>query len=273
MSPSEAVNLLGTAIHKMRMTQVIEACDESIRTRNPVLIGVVNAAKLVKARHDVQLRASLAEATFIVADGAPVVWLSRLCGCGLPERVAGIDIMSELLALAARRQYGVFFLGATQEVVEKVVQHARERYPGLRIAGYRNGYFTKEQEEEVAAQIRDSRADVLLVAVPTPKKENFLSRWRLGMDVPVCHGVGGSFDVVAGITKRAPLWMQRYGLEWLYRVWQEPGRMWKRYLVTNTIFVWLGIGEIVRHRLGRVRPVVAPQGSAPREATVDEPRP
>ena len=143
MIPYENINLLGTTIHKMRMSEVITACDESIRTRNPILIGVVNAAKLVKARHDAKLRASLAETTFIVADGAPVVWLSKLCGCGLPERVAGIDIMSELLVLAAREQYGVFFLGATQEVVEQVVDYARKHHPGVRIAGYRNGYFTK----------------------------------------------------------------------------------------------------------------------------------
>jgi len=267
MNPSEAVNLLGTTIHKMRMAEVIAACDESVRTRNPLLIGVVNVAKLVKARHDDQLRRSLAEATFIVPDGAPVVWLSKLCGCGLPERVAGIDIMSELLALASCKHYGVFFLGATRQVVEGVVEHVRRHYPGARIAGYRDGYFNREQEEDVAAEIRASRADILLVAVPTPKKENFLSQWRPSLDVPVCHGVGGSFDVVAGITKRAPLWMQRFGLEWLYRVWQEPGRMWNRYLVTNSVFVWLSIGEILRHRLGRVRPGAVPQGAA-----VDEQR-
>jgi len=272
MIPYENINLLGTTIHKMRMSEVIAACDESIRTRNPILIGVVNAAKLVKARHDAKLRASLAETTFIVADGAPVVWLSKLCGCGLPERVAGIDIMSELLVLAAREQYGVFFLGATQEVVEQVVDYARKHHPGVRIAGYRNGYFTKEQEKDVAGEIRASRADILLVAVPTPKKENFLSQWRPSMDVPVCHGVGGSFDVVAGITKRAPLWMQRCGLEWLYRVWQEPGRMWKRYLVTNTVFLWLSLGEILRHRLGRVRSDVAPQRPVLQETAVDEQR-
>jgi N-acetylglucosaminyldiphosphoundecaprenol N-acetyl-beta-D-mannosaminyltransferase len=230
------------------MADVLAACEESIRTRDPLLIGVVNVAKLVKARHDAQLRQSLDEVTFTVADGAPVVWLSRLCGCALPERVAGIDIMNALLARADRQGYGVYFLGAQRDVVERVVEHVRGQYPGVRIAGYRDGYFSRDQEGTVAETIRASRADILLVAVPTPQKENFLRQWRKRIDVPVCHGVGGSFDVVAGITRRAPRWMQKLGLEWLYRVMQEPRRMWKRYLVTNTIFLGLAAREIVRAR-------------------------
>jgi len=246
--PYEPIVLLGTLLHKMRMTDVLAVCAESIRTRYPILIGVVNVAKLVKARHDPQLRQSLGEATFTVADGAPVVWLSRLCGYALPERVAGIDIMDALLALADRQGHGVYFLGARQEVVERVVACVRRKYPGVRIAGYRDGYFSGAEEGAVAEAIRASGADILLVAVPTPQKENFLRRWRKDMDVPVCHGVGGSFDVVAGLTKRAPRWMQKLGLEWLYRVIQEPRRMWKRYLVTNTIFVGLALKEMVQVR-------------------------
>ncbi|MCX5643835.1 MAG: WecB/TagA/CpsF family glycosyltransferase [Phycisphaerae bacterium] len=249
----EQTTLAGTTLHKMRMTDVLTACDESIRTRSPLLIGVVNVAKLVKARHDPQLRQSLDEATFTVADGAPIVWLSHLCGSPLPERVAGIDIMTALLALADRQTYGVYFLGAQQEVVEQVAEHVRHTYPGVRIAGYRNGYFSGEEERTVAEAIRASRADILLVAVPTPKKENFLHKWRGEMGVPVCHGVGGSFDVVVGVTKRAPLWMQKTGMEWFYRVLQEPRRMWKRYLVTNIAFLGLAMKETTRARFRMFR--------------------
>lgn len=264
LTNGESISLLGTTLHKMRMADVVAACDRSIRTRDPLLIGVVNVAKLVKARHDPQLRRSLDEATFTVADGAPVVWLSRLCGCALPERVAGIDIMDALLALADRQGYGVYFLGAQRDAVERVVAQVRGRYPGVRIAGCRDGYFSSDQEEAVAETIRAGRADILLVAVPTPRKENFLRQWRTVMDVPVCHGVGGSFDVVAGITRRAPRWMQKLGLEWFYRVMQEPGRMWKRYLVTNTVFLGLALKEIVRTRLFRWRPnLQEPRRDAP----------
>ncbi|MBM4026146.1 MAG: WecB/TagA/CpsF family glycosyltransferase [Planctomycetes bacterium] len=249
----ESITLLGTTLHRMRMADVLAACSESIRLRRPILIGVANVAKLVKARRDPHLRQSRAEATFTVADGVPVVWLSRLCGCPLPARVAGIDIMNELLAAADREKYGVSFLGARQEIVERVVAHVRRAYPGVRIAGYRNGYFSHAQEADVAAAIGASAADILLVAVPTPQKEDFLRRWREDVRVPVCHGVGGSFDVVAGITRRAPRWMQRAGLEWLYRVRQEPRRMWKRYLITNTTFIGLAVKELVRARFRLLR--------------------
>jgi len=249
MMDREVVVLLGVPIRRMRMSDVVAACEHSIRTRHPTLIGVANVAKLVKARHDACLRQSLDEADFIVADGVPVVWLSRFCGCALPERVAGIDIMHALLDLADRKAYRMYFLGATPEVVERVVEFVRRTHPGVSIAGWRDGYFSSEEEREVAEAIRASQADILLVGIPTPRKEDFLRQWRQHMRVPVCHGVGGSFDVVAGVTKRAPLWMQQCGLEWLYRVIQEPRRMWKRYLVTNSIFLWLSVIEIVTYRL------------------------
>ncbi|MFC1763134.1 WecB/TagA/CpsF family glycosyltransferase [Planctomycetota bacterium] len=235
------------------MQDVLRRCDEHIQSRVPLLVGVANVAKVVNARRDPELKRSLEEADFIVADGLPIVWLSRCCGHALPERVAGIDIMIELLKQGDLKGYSVYFLGARQEVTEKVVEYTRLTYPRIRVAGYRDGYFAEDQEQEVADDIRNSKADILFVAITPPKKENFLRRWSEYMQVPVCHGVGGSFDVVAGVTERAPLWMQKCALEWFYRVIQEPKRMWKRYWVTNTKFVWLCFGEIVRHRLGHTQ--------------------
>jgi len=253
MIKSESVNLLGIDIAKMPMVDLIEYCDSHIVDRQPALLGVVNVAKLVNSRKDQKLRTSVQEADVVLADGLPVVWLSRLVGDPLPERVAGIDIMHRLLDLADRKHYSVYFLGAKPEVVEKVAEYTKTCHPGARIAGYRDGYFTAEQEEQVAVDIQRSRADILFVAMTSPKKENFLRCYGPMMQVPICHGVGGSFDVVAGVTKRAPMWMQGWGLEWLYRVIQEPGRMWKRYMVTNTKFIGLSLVEIVRHRLGWAR--------------------
>lgn len=244
------LDILGTKVWAMTMREVIAECDCSIVKKTPLLIGVVNAAKLVNARKNPELRLSLEEADFTVADGLPVVWLSRLCGQSLPERVAGIDIMDELLKLADQKHYGVFFLGAKPDVVKKVVAWTQSRYPGVRIAGYRDGYFREDQERCLAEEICNSKADILFVAMTPPKKEIFLRKYSRMMKVPVCHGVGGSFDVVAGVTRRAPLWMQKTGLEWFYRVMQEPGRMWKRYFVTNSIFLFLGGKEVFRYRLG-----------------------
>jgi len=243
--------ILGIDVFAMRMEQLIELADRCIQSREPLLIGVVNVAKLVNARKDPELKLALQEADVILADGAPVVWLSRMIGQGLPERLAGIDIMFELFELADRKGYGVYLLGAKPEVLEKVVEVVRRDYPHLRIAGYHHGYFSPDEEPAIAAEIRDSGADILFVAISPPKKELFLRKWRQQLGVPVCHGVGGSFDVMAGVTKRAPQWMQKCGLEWFYRLIQEPRRMWKRYLITNTIFLKLCVAEFVRAQLAR----------------------
>jgi len=239
------VNLLGLDVHKMWMEEVLGLCEERIVQRQPLLLGVVNVAKLVNSRKNPQLKASVGDADVVLADGTGVVWLSRWLGDPLPERVAGIDLMYRLLERADKKHYRVYFLGAKPEVVEEVVTYVRAHYPALQVAGFRDGYFKAEESGEVAEAIRESRADILFVAMTSPKKENFLSRWSATMDVPICHGVGGSFDVVAGVVKRAPVWIQRAGLEWLYRVIQEPRRMWRRYLVTNTVFAVLCLKEIV----------------------------
>ena len=250
--PEKIVDILGLPVNSLTMAELLQLAEQRISSRRQLLIGVVNAAKVVNARRDRRLRQSLEQADIILADGVPIVWLSRLMGFGLPERVAGIDIMHRLLERSYEENYSVYLLGAKPEVVRKVVEFVRSNYPSLRIAGFRDGYFDKAEEKEVAEEIRASCADILFVAMSSPKKENFLEKWYEFMLVPVCHGVGGSFDIVAGVTKRAPVWMQKCGLEWLYRVIQEPGRMWKRYLVTNTIFIKLGLGAILRARFGRL---------------------
>lgn len=242
----EKINLLGMDIHALHMNEVLCICEEQISKRGSLLLGVVNVAKIVKCRNNRELRKSLEQSDIVLADGLPIVWLSKIIGKPLPERVAGIDIMSQLLKRSSEKNYRVYFLGAAQQVIEKVIETVRKEYPGIQIAGYRDGYFEESEAEEVADEIKNSSADILFVAISSPKKENFLRRWRHHMNVPICHGVGGSFDVVAGITKRAPAWMQRCGLEWFYRLGQEPWRMWKRYLVTNTIFVVIAINAILK---------------------------
>jgi len=245
------VNILGIEVAALRMDGVLDMCNECIARKYPLLIGVVNAAKLVNCQKDAELLKSLEEADIVLADGQPVVWLSKMMGNPLPERVAGVDLMDKLLERASERQCGVYFLGARPDVVQKVVEVVRRRYPGVRIAGFRDGYFSTEEDKAVAEDIRASSADIIFVAMTSPRKENFLRQWRKVMNVPVCHGVGGSFDVMAGVTKRAPAWMQKTGMEWFYRVMQEPGRMWKRYLVTNSIFIGLSVGAVIRARLGK----------------------
>ena len=242
------VHLCGVALDALSMAQVLGRVEHAVQSRVPLAISVVNVAKLVNMRRDPLLRESVESGDLVLADGMPLVWLSRLTGRPLPERVAGIDLMFELFKLADRHGFRVYLLGARLDTLQRVVELVRREYPGLVIAGWQDGYFDDDAQERVAQAIRAAGPDILLVAMSSPKKELFMRRWAPYMAVPVVHGVGGSFDVMAGVTRRAPRWMQRSGLEWLYRVFQEPGRMWKRYLVTNACFIGLALREILFRR-------------------------
>jgi N-acetylglucosaminyldiphosphoundecaprenol N-acetyl-beta-D-mannosaminyltransferase len=252
--PADAVpDVFGIPVAPMTMAQVLDRVAAAIEKRERLLIGVVNAAKIVNMGRDQELRQSVLEADLVLADGTAVVWAGRALGVPLPERVAGIELMMEMLKRGHQEHWSIYCLGATQEVLDLTTARIAADYPGVRIAGSHHGYFGPDDEPAIAAAIRESASDILLVAMVSPKKERFLARWNESLGVPVCHGVGGSFDVVSGKVKRAPLSWQRLGLEWLYRVKQEPRRLWRRYLVTNTLFCGLFVKEFFRGRF-RARP-------------------
>jgi N-acetylglucosaminyldiphosphoundecaprenol N-acetyl-beta-D-mannosaminyltransferase len=169
----------------------------------------------------------------------------------VPERVAGIDLMVQLLGVCAQRGYRPYFLGARRDVLDHAIAVARQRWPGLEFAGSRDGYFRSEEEPAVVDEIRGSGADCLFIGMPTPRKERFLHQHRDRLGVPFIMGVGGSFDVLAGLVARAPAAMQRMGLEWLHRTLQEPRRMWRRYLATNIAFAGLLASAVVARALHR----------------------
>ncbi|HTN08890.1 WecB/TagA/CpsF family glycosyltransferase [Agriterribacter sp.] len=236
----ERIHLMGTPIDNLTMSETLDIIKFAIERKEHIHHTVVNAGKIVSMHSDTQLRESVINADIINADGQAVVWASKLLGTPLKERVAGIDLMSNLVELAFKNQYKIFFLGAKQNVLEELVSRYSIQYSPEIIAGYRNGYFKKEDEKEIALQIDNSNAHMLFVAITSPIKEIFLYENRDTLkNVNFIMGVGGSFDVVAGYVKRAPLWMQRLGLEWLFRVYQEPRRMFKRYLVGNFKFIQL----------------------------------
>jgi exopolysaccharide biosynthesis WecB/TagA/CpsF family protein len=248
--------LFGLAIDAATLGEVLTRCEAAIRTRTRVLVGVVNAAKLVNLRKDAKLRDSLLECDMILADGQSVVWASKILSKPLPERVAGIDLFEGLLDLADQEHYSVYLLGATPAVVAALAETISNRFPNAVIAGWRDGYFVDEEADSVAYEITTSRPDMLFLGMASPKKEIFLGRFGASLGVPVLHGVGGSFDVMAGVTQRAPESWQRLGFEWAYRLKQEPRRLWRRYLRTNTRFILQVIIE-------RFRPTPAWERQAP----------
>ena len=193
------------------------------------------------------MRAACRGGDLIVADGVPVVWASRLAADPLPERVAGVDLMAQLLAEGAARGVSVYFLGARQEVVEALVELCKRDHPGLRVLGFRNGYFGAADHAGIVKEIAGLAPDMLFVGMPSPFKETWCERHRQALGVPVILGVGGTFDVLTGTVKRAPRLLQKLGMEWSWRLAMEPRKMWKRYLFTNTEF----IGLVVRATFAR----------------------
>lgn len=246
--PIQTMRIAQVPIHAVDLETVRACIDEFIRARAPHYNIAINAAKVVEFQDDEAMRQAIGEAHLLTADGQPVVWAARLLGRPLPARVAGADLMEALLAHAAHRDYTVYLFGAKQEIVEACVAKAQALYPRLRIAGYRNGYFRREDEADIIAEIRAAEPDILFLGFGTPAKEYFMHRHYRALGVPFVMGVGGSFDVFAGLVPRAPRWMQRAGLEWAFRLGQEPRRMWKRYLVGNTRFVWLIAREWLARR-------------------------
>ena len=231
--------VLGCEIDRLDMHEAVERCEHHIEARVPAQHMAVNAAKVVAMQDDADLLRLVNGCELITADGQAVVWASRLLRDPLPSRVTGIDLMQELFALAERKQYGVYVLGARAEILEQALSRVRRQHPELRIVGHRDGYFSEEQEHDVVAAVRRTQPDLLFVAMPSPRKERFIGRWREELDVPLCMGVGGSIDVIAGVTRRAPRPLQRLGLEWAYRLAQEPRRLLRRYLAGNWRFVTL----------------------------------
>jgi N-acetylglucosaminyldiphosphoundecaprenol N-acetyl-beta-D-mannosaminyltransferase len=202
-------------------------------------------------RRDPELAQACRAGQLIVADGMSVVWALWASGQPVPERVAGVDLMAHLLAAAGRHRLRVFFLGARREVVSKLAERSRAKYPGLEIAGFRDGYFGPDDHSRIVEEIRASGADILFVGMPSPFKETWCERHRERLQVPVIVGVGGSFDVLAGFIKRAPRWVQSAGLEWVWRLSMEPRKLWKRYLTTNSQFIWFAGLEVFARRLRR----------------------
>lgn len=234
------ISFLNIPVDCLTMDETIAKIESAISSGKQIHHVVVNAAKIVSLQKDENLKNSIIECDIINADGQSIVWASHLLGTPIPERVTGIDLMSRLVEISHKKKYKLFLFGARQEVLDKLVHIYSTQYSPDLIVGSRNGYYVPEEEEEIADMIRNSKANILFVALTSPKKEVFLHNFKDHLqNINLIMGVGGSFDVIAGFTKRAPVFMQKAGFEWLYRLLQEPRRMWKRYLFGNSRFIFL----------------------------------
>jgi len=243
--------LLDLPFDGVTMQAALERCMEwCLGPRAPHTVITANAAILCMMRRDPELREACRRGDLIVPDGMSVLWTSRFAGVPLPERVTGVDLMARLLEAGSKRRLRAFFLGARPEVVAELARRCARDYPGLVVAGFRDGYFGPGEEDGIVEEIRRAEPHMLFVGMPSPFKETWCERHRAALDVPVVMGVGGSFDVLAGYVPRAPRPVQSLGLEWCWRLAMEPGKLWKRYLVTNSEYLWLAAGEILKRRIG-----------------------
>jgi N-acetylglucosaminyldiphosphoundecaprenol N-acetyl-beta-D-mannosaminyltransferase len=228
--------VLGVPIDNLNMAETLDRLDQLIlsgrATGRSHQVATVNADFVVNSLHDAELRRILQESDLATADGTPLVWGARLLGVPLEGRVTGADLVPALAERAAARGYTVFLLGGRPGAAERTALTFREQHPTLRIVGVNSppNRSHLETDQALLEEIRAAKPDILLVAFGNPKQEKWISLYSADLGVPVSIGVGGTFDMIAGLTRRAPRWMQQIGLEWCYRLAQEPGRLWKRYV-------------------------------------------
>jgi len=243
----DRVRFLNADYDPLTLEQTVDCIFKLIEDGRRGWLCTVNVAILMMMRSDKRLQNFVDRAALVVADGQPIIWCAPWFGPSIPERVTGVDLVHDICERAERSGKRIYLLGATADIVEKLAQRLKESYPSLAIE-FADGYFKKDEAEERANRIKASGADILLVGMGVPRQEIFIEeQWdRLGVGMAI--GVGGSFDVLAGLRSRAPLWVQKIGMEWFYRLIQEPRRLFMRYLVTNSQFAWLVFTGLFKKR-------------------------
>ncbi len=232
-----AVSVFGVRVHAVSMDEAVRHILRFVEEGAPRQVVTADSSMVVMAQTDSHLRDIINRADLVTPDSIGILWACRRHHIAMPERVSGVDIVIRLARLSAQKGLRLFLLGAQPGVAEEAVKRLQTTYPGVQIVGYHHGYFSPESEPEVIETIRQARPDVLCVAMGIPKQEKWIERYRHELGVPVSIGVGGTLDVLSGRVQRAPLWMQRMGMEWLWRVGHNPRKIGKVMLLPR--FAWM----------------------------------
>jgi N-acetylglucosaminyldiphosphoundecaprenol N-acetyl-beta-D-mannosaminyltransferase len=237
----DSVRILGFRIDRISMDTALKRIEEFIAEGVPRYLVTADASMVVTAKEDPELAQIVDRADLVTPDGAGILWASRKLNTPITDKVSGVDLVAEVVRLSAEKGYRVFFFGAAPGVAEEAAVNLRKRYSGANVVGTRDGYFKPEQEQEIVAQIKAAKPDVLFVAMGIPKQEKWITRYKDEIGVPVSAGIGGSFDVYSGRVERAPVWMQKRGLEWLHRLYKNPKKISK--VMTLPRFVLMTIRQ------------------------------
>lgn len=245
----EVINAFGIKINPLSKKDFLDIISTEIKNKKQIVQSGVNAASIVELYKSSSLKTAYNNCDLINIDGMSLVWALRFFGYEIPERVACPDLAEALLQLAEKYEYSIFLLGAKEENLISAMHNIKAKYPNLKISGYRNGYFKKSDEDFIVHMIDQSKSNILLLGLPSPQKEIFVEKHKQQLNVDYILGVGGFFDILAGSTKRAPLWMQSMGLEWFYRFIQEPNRLLIRYFVGNLKFIRMVVNEKIKRNM------------------------
>ena len=255
MMEQKYLYISGVRIDKAGLKDVYNFASESINLKKACLIISINVDVLIKARKDFELKSIINNSELVLADSRILLFSSYLLGKPLEGNITGSNLFFSFSDWAAKKKYKLFLLGAASGVAEKVAEILIKKYPGLKIVGTYSPPFGFENNEDenkkMVKIIKECSPDVLFVAFGVPKQEKWIWRYKDEYNVPVSVGIGATFDYISGNVRRAPKWMQKIGLEWLFRLCQEPRRLWKRYLIGNTIFIWLVLKEFINYKFGK----------------------
>jgi N-acetylglucosaminyldiphosphoundecaprenol N-acetyl-beta-D-mannosaminyltransferase len=238
----ERVNVLGVGVDPVNPARALATIDQWIASQGRSYVCVSGIHGVMESHRDESLRSIHNAAGMVVPDGMPLVWLSRLHGFRDAQRVYGPDLLLACCGRSLATGYRHYFYGGAAGVPERLIERLEARFPGLRVAGSYSPPFrplTPEEDREVVSRINAAQPDIVWVGLSTPKQERWMWEHRSRLEAPVLIGVGAAFDFNAGLKRQAPRWMQRSGLEWMFRLLAEPRRLWRRYLRNNPLFVWL----------------------------------
>lgn len=249
----EEINIFNIKINPLRRPEFLSIIENGIKSGRQIAQFGVNSATINDIVRNEEFRYTINNADLVHIDGMSVVWALRSFGYTVPERVATPDLADDILAMADRQRLSIFLFGAKESTLSLCQQNIEKKFPNLIISGSRNGYYKPEEEKEIFDLINKARPDILLLGMSSPKKELFFESYRHKLEARYILGVGGYFDIMSGLIRRAPRWMQDTGLEWLFRLMQEPRRLWKRYLIGIHQFFWLVTEEKFRRIFKRTK--------------------
>lgn len=241
------INFLNVKISPYFLFKTLAIIKNAIEKKLIITQTSINVAKVVSAQKDLQLRNSINQSDIVNIDGYGVYFVLRLIGYKKIERIAGIDLFEKLLEISNDNRYSIYFLGGTDEIINNTVMKVKKNYPNIKISGHHHGYIW-QNEREIVDTIKICKPNILFIGISSPLKENFINQWKDYIGANLYMGVGGSFEVFVGKIERAPLFIQKIGFEWLYRVVQEPRRLSKRYFITNTLYVFYLIKYFIKSK-------------------------